>query len=52
MFGFTGAEELADTGVVRDRAEGWGVDVNDEEQCIVVIERVRTEEGAIAGPSA
>jgi hypothetical protein len=40
MFGFTGAN-ADETGVVKDRAKGWAIDVNDEEQCIVVIERVR-----------
>jgi hypothetical protein len=39
MFGFTGAE-ADDTGVVKRNPKGWGVDVNDEEQCIVVIEKV------------
>jgi len=49
MFGFTGAE-ADEHGVVADKADTWRVAVNDEENCIVMIEGVSTEEGAIAGP--
>jgi hypothetical protein len=44
MFGFTGAE-ADETGVVMDKADTWQVGVNDDEQCIAVIEKVEGANG-------